>query len=115
MKKLLILSACLLALWASPMPALAGEPSVVVVRIVDGGGQVFVTLAGPHGRKEEFTFKKESDKADGALFGAMHAATQGYQRVLEKLYREGYELKSTVPSSATATNPFTTLVFVKPG
>ena len=49
MRKLLLVSACFLTLAGAPFPTRASEPSVVVVRIVDDGGHVYLALSGPKG------------------------------------------------------------------
>ncbi|MFD1874850.1 hypothetical protein [Hymenobacter bucti] len=98
---------------ASPFPSVAGEPSVVVVRILDGnGGNVHLALTGPNGRKEQREFKAPGCLGTKGLLGNLQAASQGYQEVTEKLYKESYALKSTL---LNPTANLTTLVFIKPG
>ncbi|GAB2710196.1 hypothetical protein GCM10011495_38470 [Hymenobacter frigidus] len=56
-----------------------------------------------------FEFKAQASLLNTKGFlSNLQAASKGYQSVLETLYREGYELKSTL------LNP-TTLILVKPG
>ena len=112
MKKLLLVCACVLALWVSPLKSVASEPSVVIVRIADGGGNVHMALTGPNGRKEVLEFKAQTSLNTKGFLGSLQAASQGYHNVIEKLYREGYELKSTILNPTTN---LTTLIFVKPG
>ena len=112
MKKLLLVGACFLTLAGAPVPARASEPSVVVVRIVDDGGHVYLALSGPNGRQQVFEFKAQASLLNTkGLLSNLQAASTGYQRVLETLYREGYELKSTLLNPTTN---LTTLILVKP-
>ena len=112
MKKLLLVCACLLALCGSPFPSMASEPSVVVVRIVDDGGNVYMALTGPNGRQQVLEFKAQTSLNTKGFLGNLQTASKGYQSVLEQLYQEGYELKSTL---LNPTSNLTTLIFVKPG
>ena len=113
MKKLLLVGACFLTLAGAPFPTRASEPSVVVVRIVDDGGNVYMALTGPNGLQQVFEFKAQASLLNTKGFlSNLQAASKGYQSVLETLYREGYELKSTLLNPTTN---LTTLILVKPG
>lgn len=104
MKKLLILGVCLLALAAHPSTVLAGDPDVVVVRVLDNGGNVRLFISRPDGKSEKVEFN------GGFNEKGLSDSGQGYQKVIAKLYQEGYTLKS---SFSTNTGVFATLVFVK--
>lgn len=106
------LCACLLALCGSPFSSWASEPSVIIVRIVDDGGNVYLAFAGPKGRQQVFEFKAQASLNTKGFLANLQAASNGYQSVLEKLYQEGYELKGSL---LTPTANLTTLIFVKPG
>ena len=103
MKKLLLLCACLLAL-ASPLRALAGPPAIVLVRILDNGPSIKVIITRGEGKSEQVEFDGgPSDKK-------LPLASEGYYKVIHKLYQEGYTLQSTFNSTQGA---YTTLLFVK--
>lgn len=105
MKKLLFLGACLVALASSPAWAQAGEPEVVVVRVVEkiAGKNRLVVVRG-EGKSEEV----ELDS--GLNTKSMTASGEAMRRVFAQLYHEGYTLKSTFSGSQGFAS---TLVFVK--
>ena len=85
-------------------PAHAGDPEIVLVRIYDIlGARVAVTRG--DGKTEIITF--ESGPGEKGLT----AGGQGYYKLINGLYQEGFALQSTFSSSGGA--PVTTLVFVK--
>jgi hypothetical protein len=79
------------------------EVAVMTVRILPSG-RLRVVLA-YDGKTEEYLIKNMvvSDKAQDET-------TADYQRIIGKLYQQGYALKSTF---SQASGHFTTLVFVK--
>jgi hypothetical protein len=44
----------------SPFPLFADEPSVVIVRIIDGSGNICMSINGPNGRSEIVEVKGSS-------------------------------------------------------
>ena len=106
MKKLLLLCACLLAL-ASPLRAqtVASVSDIVVVRVLDGGGdfQVFITR-GP-GKTELLKFVGGANEKDNIQ------SNEGYYTFIAKLYKEGYKLQNSFIHGPNAYQ--TTLIFVK--
>lgn len=106
MKKLLFLSACLWLL-AAPLRALAAAPpDVVVVRIYEGVNVTVIITRG-EGKSEKIEFSSGlSDKN-------MMRASEGYYKIFEKLYQEGYTLQGTLPTANSPTTSFLTLLFVK--
>ena len=103
MKKLIFLSACLLALAARPAAAQTPTPDIVVVREYDSGSSVNLTVTRGEGKTEKVEF------ASGGTDKKLTAAGEGYYKVLAALYREGFVLQSTF-SSHTG---LTTLVLSK--
>ncbi|MDO7851384.1 hypothetical protein [Hymenobacter convexus] len=104
MKKLFFLGACLVALSGSPVMAQAAEPDIVVVRVYDNGGNVEASISRANGKSEMVKFNGGlSDKG-------ITDSGQGYQKLIARLYQEGYRLRSTFSTGQAA---FTTLVFVK--
>ncbi|MGI4743393.1 MAG: hypothetical protein ACRYG7_50220 [Janthinobacterium lividum] len=94
MKKLLLVSACLLALSSSPVLAQAGGPNVVVVQLYHTGlstGHIAITRG--EGKTEDIEYKDQDTKE--------HTSAIAYQRVLAQLYQEGYTLKSTFTPGAS--------------
>lgn len=83
MKNLFLTCACLLALLVSPLRLVAGEPSVVIVRIQDSGGNIAMALTGPNGRTELLEFKASTMTQKG-----LQASSQGYYTVIDKLYKK---------------------------
>jgi hypothetical protein len=112
MKKMLFALGCLLALSSAPVRAQDG-PAVVVVRVLERPDKVRLTLARGGDKVEVLEFSGEVS-AQGA-----ETAAREYQRVLARLYEEGYVLQSTVPGSPgnsvsnAAITASTTLVFVR--
>lgn len=92
MKKLLLLSAYLLALGFSPVIAQTGGPAVAVVQLTYGstnfgGGTIEIVVSrgtGPVEKIEVKGYLKDDSLEPNAL-----------QQVLAKLYAEGYSLKGT--------------------
>jgi hypothetical protein len=105
MKKLLLRCACLLAL-ATPLRALAAPPEIVVVRIYEGTHTTVIITRG-EGKSEKVEIENGlSDKK-------LTQASEGYYKLFERLYGEGYTLQSTMSTTFSATISFTTLLFVK--
>jgi hypothetical protein len=99
MKKLVFLGACLVALASSPVAAQASAPEVVVVRILNN-----LVIVRPGGKTEEV------DYAGGTNAKSLTDSGITVQRVITKLYQEGYVLKSTYSGSAVSG---ATLIFLK--
>jgi hypothetical protein len=99
MKKLVLLGACLMALASSPVAAQASAPEVVVVRILNN-----LVIVRPGGKTEEV------DYAGGTNAKSLTDSGITVQRVITKLYQEGYVLKSTYSGSAVSG---ATLIFLK--
>ncbi|AMJ66306.1 hypothetical protein [Hymenobacter sp. PAMC 26628] len=73
MKKLILLSACLLALAARPAAAQTQGPDIVVVRVYDGGGSGKFIITRGEGKSEQVEFKGGvSDKNQAASSEAYH-------------------------------------------
>ncbi len=100
MKKLFLLSACLLALAARPAAAQTPSPDLVVMRMLDNGASVHLVVTRGEGKSEKIEFP--SGRTDKRLV----AFSEGYYKVLSALYREGYVLQSTFSTQ----QGFTTLV-----
>lgn len=100
MKKLLFLGACLVALASQPVMAQTGGADVVVVHFYHNGTPRLYAAVARNGAKAEV----QDMKGDGA------EETEFCQRIIAKLYQEGYTLKSTFGGSGSMTG---TLVFVK--
>jgi hypothetical protein len=99
-KKLVFLGACLVALASSPVAAQASAPEVVVVvRILNN-----LVIVRPGGKTEEV------DYAGGTNAKSLTDSGITVQRVITKLYQEGYVLKSTYSGSAVSG---ATLIFLK--
>ena len=105
MKKLLLLCACLLAL-ASPLRVQADPPEIIVVRIYEGGKTTIIITRG-EGKSEKVEI--ENGQSDKKLV----QASEGYYKIFERLYQEGYTLQSTFSSVYSPSIGFTTLLFVK--
>jgi hypothetical protein len=103
MKKLLLLGACLLALASQPVMAQTGQPPVIVVQLYYTGlFTAHITITRGDNKTEDIEFK-ETNTRD-------HTTAQAYQRVLVRLYQEGYALKS---SFRVGDNQPVTLIFDK--
>ena len=104
MRKLLLLCICLLAL-ASPLraQAVATPADIVVVRIYEGTHITAIITRG-EGKSEKVEFE------NGITDKWLTQASQGYYKLFERFYGEGYVLQSTMTSSAGS---LTTLLFVK--
>jgi hypothetical protein len=108
MKKLLFLGACLLALASQPVMAQTGGADVVVMTVKAlGVNRVRVVLA-YNGGKTEAQIVKNIATTDEA----QDEATSEYQRIIAKLYQQGYSLKSTF-SQGYGDRDTSTLIFVK--
>ncbi len=106
MKKLLLLCACLLAL-ASPLRSVAGPPAdIVVVRIYEGSSTTIIITRG-EGKSEKI------ELVNGTNDKKLTQASEGYYKVFERLYQEGYTVQSTFSTVFNANIGFTTLLFVK--
>jgi len=103
MKKLFFVAACLWVL-AAPLHAVAGPPTIVVVRIYDSGASITAVITRGEGKNEKIEFNSGvSDKK-------LTQASEGYYKFLERLYQEGYSLQSTINNGNTG---LITLLFVK--
>jgi hypothetical protein len=106
MKKLLLLCACLLAL-ASPLRAAVAPPDLVVVRIYESIGTITAILTRGEGKSEKIEFDK------GTTDKHLTASSEGYYKLFQQLYREGYTLQTSFGMARSADSGFTTLLFVK--
>jgi hypothetical protein len=103
MKKLLFLGVCLVALASQPALAQTGEPPVIVVQLYYTGlFTAHITITRGDNKTEDIEFKETSTRD--------YTTAQAYQRVLVRLYQEGYALKSTFKSGE---NQPVTLIFDK--
>ena len=99
MKKLLLLGFCLLALGSSPAIAQTGGPGVVVVMVAPAKA----VITREDGKSEVTSIPYGTSDAN------LTARAQWYQKLLAKLYQEGYVLKSTFAE----TDYRTALIFAK--
>ena len=103
MKKLLFLGACLVALASQPVQAQTTRPNVIVVQVYyTGMNTQHIAITRGEGQTEDIEIKGTSPN------GSDHKAAEAYQRVVEKLFSEGYTLKSTF---SLGTSPNVTLLF----
>ena len=99
MKKILLFGFCLLALSSSPVIAQTGGPGVIVVIVAPNKA----VITREDGKSELMSLPNgTSDKN-------LTAHSEWYQKLISKLYREGYVIKSTF----SETDYRTTLIFVK--
>ncbi len=105
MKKLLLVGACLWALATLPSVA-AAPPEIIVVRIYEGSHTTIIITRG-EGKSEKIEI--ENGIADKRLT----QASEGYYKVFERLYQEGFTVQSTFTTVYDANRGFTTLLFVK--
>ena len=99
MKKLFLLSACLLALSASPVLAQTSAPAVAVVKVWVKGFTEGHILIDRDGKMEDVEYK-----ASGTAKG-LETEADTLRQVVAKLYQEGYSLKASLSP--------TMLIFVK--
>jgi hypothetical protein len=112
MKKLLFLGACLVVLASQPVMAQTGGADIVVVKVLEGSGQVHFHIARPGSKPEhrEFSLKQLKEKGEGDYLSGQAECTRN---LLVELTQQGYTLTSTYSASAgTALGP-TTLIFTK--
>ena len=104
MKNLFLALSCalLLALSLPLRSVAAGPPEVVVVQIWEGGGnKVTAVISRGTGQSEKVEF------GSGVTEKGLTQAGEGYQTLIQRLYLEGFTLKSTFGS------PYVTLIFTK--
>lgn len=106
MKKLLLTGACLWALATLPSVA-ATPPDIAVVRIYEGGHTTIVITRG-----EDKSEKIELD--NGLTDKKLIQANEGYYKVFERLYQEGFTVQSTFTTMYSASVSFTTILLTKP-
>ncbi|MGI4822687.1 MAG: hypothetical protein ACRYFV_15870 [Janthinobacterium lividum] len=99
MKKLLLLSACLLALGSSPVMAQTGTPAVAVVRNWANGLASGHLLIDRDGKTEQVDYNAATT-AKG-----VESEAEAVRQVVAKLYQEGYSLKASLSPNL--------LIFVK--
>jgi hypothetical protein len=105
MNRFVFLGACLVALTSQPAMAQTGKADVVVVRVYDGNsGKLVIARAG--GKTEEVLFNGSYSRK------GLAESTSQFQQTVASLYEQGYALKSTFSSGASAAS-VATLVFVK--
>lgn len=105
MKNLLLALSCalLLALSLPLRSVAAGPPEVVVVRIYDGGNnKITAVISRGAGQSEKVEF------GNGISEKGLMQAGEGYQGLVQRLYQEGFTLKSTFGGEYR-----TTLIFTK--
>lgn len=107
MKQLILLGASLLAVAARPALAQTNAPEVVVVKITEANSMAYlrIIVARGEGKTEETILK---NRALGGTAGAAEAS----QKVLAKLYAEGYTLKATY-GGGDRVESHSTLILVK--
>ncbi|UOR07416.1 hypothetical protein MUN82_10025 [Hymenobacter aerilatus] len=105
MKKLFFMVGCLLVLGSSPVLAQAVAPQVIIVRVEERQGSVFLSIA--RGSKEP----EETEFQGGAGDDRISAAAVHYQKVIAKLYQEGYSMQGMIPGQDRS--GVSTLIFVK--
>jgi len=107
MKNIFLLCACLLAL-AAPLRAAAVPPAdIVVVRAYEGMGRITVIITRGEGKSEKVTFDRGvSDKS-------LLASSEGYYKVFQQLYQEGYALQNSFATPRDSEAGFTTFLFTK--
>ena len=105
MKKLLFLCACLWALAMLPSAA-AAPPDIVVVRIYEGMHTTIIITRG-EGKSEKIEIE------NGVTDKRLTQANEGYYKVFERLYQEGYTVQSTFTTVYDTNRGFTTLLFAK--
>jgi opacity protein-like surface antigen len=105
MKKLLLLCACLLAL-SAPLRAAVAPPEIIIVRIYEGNSTTIIITRG-EGKSEKIEI--ENGMSDKKLI----QASEGYYKVIERLYQEGYTVQSTFSTVYDANSGFTTVLFAK--
>ena len=104
MKKLLFLGACLVALASQPVMAQTSGADVIVVRLIDGGiASQLIIVRGP-GKNERI------DLVSSTNTKGLISSGEVIQQAIEKLYQEGYSLKSTFSGYGGYGS---TLIFVK--
>jgi hypothetical protein len=104
MKKLLCLCACLLVL--ATLPSAAMPPDILIVRIYEGRKTTIIITRG-EGKSEKVEL--ENGFTDKRLI----ETSEGYYKVFERLYQEGYTVQSTFSTVYDATTSFTTVLFAK--
>jgi hypothetical protein len=102
------LCACLWAL-AGPAQAQAGPPDIVVVRVRDYKTSAYIYITRGEGKTE----KIEADAKGLSLDKGMTAVSEGYYKVISKLYEEGYTLQNSGGVSDPSTGGILTYIFVK--
>lgn len=108
MKKLFLLCACLLVL-ATPLRAAVAPPEIVVVRVYEATDKVMLIITRGEGKSEKVEFDRgNSDKN-------LVQSSEGYYRVFQQLYQQGYTLQSTFSTPRDPYSGYTTLLFAKPG
>jgi hypothetical protein len=105
MKKLVLLCAGLWALATLPSAATT-PPDLVVVRIYEGVHTTIIITRG-EGKSEKIELE------NGTTDKRLTQANEGYYKVFERLYQEGYAVQSTFSTVYDASRGFTTLLFVK--
>jgi hypothetical protein len=106
MKKLLLLAACLWLL-ATPLRAAAGPPAIIVVRIYESLVKVTAIVTRAEGKSEQIEFAK------GPFDKRLIQSSEGYYKLFQSLYQEGYSLQSTFTAPRGEDTSYTTLLFVK--
>jgi hypothetical protein len=95
MKKLFFLGACLVALTSQPVKAQTGGADITVVRVAENSGRLVVVR--PGGKATEHSLNM------GLGLKGLSESGQTIQTVMEGLYQEGYELKTTYSTGNVTT------------
>jgi hypothetical protein len=112
MKRFVFLGACLLALASQPVKAQTGGPDIVVVKVIEGSGQLHFHIARPGVKPEhrEFNLKQLKEKGEGDYYSGQTECTRN---LLVELTQQGYTLTTTYSASMGTSLGLTTLVFTK--
>ncbi|RZK26773.1 MAG: hypothetical protein EOO63_14280 [Hymenobacter sp.] len=94
-----------MALASQPVKAQTGGPDIVIVRLAEGAGTIHAVITRGEGKSEEVEFQNGGGKR-------LVASSEGYYKLINKLYQEGYTLKNSF-SSASMNAEQMTLLFVK--
>ena len=106
MKKLLLLGACVGALLTEPVRARASEPELIVVKVLESQLATRIVIARSWGIPEEMEITPDIVGNEATV---QVKVAQEIQKVLTKLYEQGYTIKSTFSGAQGAS----TLVLVK--
>ena len=107
MKKLL-LSGVLVLAHLLPLGAVAGPPSIIVVRIYDYGLSTKAIITRGEGQSEVVEVDTK-----GNFTKQLTQSSEGYYKLFQRFYQDGYALQSTISTSASNGAGYITLLFTK--